>query len=186
MADTEISHGSRPMPEFVKKGLIRVSGNLHLRANYAVLWFREDHPDFTIQTEILQHTEELAVVKASIADDLGRILATGHKSTSRRDFPAGYLEKAETGAVARALSFLGYGTEFGTLEESGMEAPMEPAAMAKRSAPPVEPEAPILATQIGAIKSLCATKGVEVPTNLEAMTQAQAAQLLTTLQKKSA
>ena len=43
----------------------------------------------------------------------------------------------------------------------------------------MEPDAPILSAQIGAIKSLCQQKGVEVPQALEAMTQAQAAQLLT-------
>jgi len=185
MADVETSHGSRPMPDFVRKGLIRVSGNLYLKASHCVLWFRDEHPDWSIATEIVQVDENFALMKATVSDDLGRVLATGHKSCARAAFPAGWIEKAESGAVARALSFLGYGTEFGELEEEGTG--VESAAPQRRTAPQsASASEPMTAEQRRAILSLCNQKGVEIPENLETMTQGQAGELLTTLQRKAA
>jgi hypothetical protein len=189
-------HGMREMPEFVRDGLLPIKGGgLYLKAAYAVLWFRHDHSDFSIETEIVTADENFALMKATIRDESGRALATGHKSCTRQAFPTGWIEKAESGAVARALGFLGYGTEFGELEGDtptpasprGSEeniAPV-PASLARRTRPsPGSANAPILSTQQQAIRALSQQKGVEMPEGLETMTQAQAAQLLAALQKR--
>jgi hypothetical protein len=167
------------MPEFVKRGLIRVSGNLYLKASHVVLWFRSEHSDWSLETEIVTATEDFALVKATVRDESGRILATGHKSCARAAFPAGYVEKAESGAVARALGFLGYGTEYGELESDETV----PAASYARPVAP-EPAGPITEDQRRAIVHLCQKNGVVIPENLESMTAAQGAQLLSTLQKR--
>lgn len=114
--------GSRAMPEFVKRGLIRVQGGLlYLKAPYRVLWMREEHPDWSIVTSIVYADWEkgFAVVQATIMDAEGRVMATAHCEESRGKLP--FLRKAETGAIARALALCGYGTQFGELddEESG-------------------------------------------------------------------
>lgn len=111
--------GSRAMPDFVKRGLIRVQGGLlYLKAPYRVLWMREEHPDWAVVTSIVYADWEkgFAVVQATIMDGDGRIMATAHSEESRGKLP--YLRKAETGAIARALALCGYGTQFG---EIGME-----------------------------------------------------------------
>jgi hypothetical protein len=183
------------MPDFVKEGLTPIKGGgLYLKAAFAVLWFRHDHSDWEISTEIITADENFALMKATVRDEQGRVLATGHKSCTRQAFPAGWIEKAESGAVARALGFLGYGTEFGELEEEHIPegtsrlagfAREEPSSPPKRTpAPPGDANAPILATQLQAIRALSQQKGVEMPEGLETMTQAQAAQLLATLQKR--
>ena len=117
--------GSRTMPDFVKRGLIRVQGGLlYLKAPYRVLWMREEHPDWSIVTSIeyADYEKGFAVVRAVIMDGEGRILATAHSEESRGKLP--YLRKAETGAIARALALCGYGTQFGELEdEEGADSP---------------------------------------------------------------
>ncbi len=116
--EDEIDTAYREMPEFVKRGLIRVNGGqMYLKAPYRVLWMRSDHKDWSILTSIEYADWEkgFAVVKATILDGEGRILATAHSEESRGKLP--YLRKAETGAVARALALCGYGTQFGELDD---------------------------------------------------------------------
>jgi len=119
MADIETSdQGSRAMPDFVKKGLIRVAGGqMYLKAPYRVVWMREEHADWSVVTSIEYADWEkgFAVVRAVIMDGEGRILATAHAEESRGKLP--FLRKAETGAISRALALCGYGTQFGEINE---------------------------------------------------------------------
>jgi hypothetical protein len=120
MSDTieQSDQGCRTMPDFVKRGLIRVQGGLlYLKAPYRVLWMREEHPDWGIMTsiEFADYEKGFAVVRAVITDGEGRILATAHSEESRGKLP--YIKKAETGAIARALALCGYGTQFGELDD---------------------------------------------------------------------
>ena len=48
-------------------------------------------------------------MKATIKDMLGTIVATARKKETEIGFPA-YIEKAEAGAIGRALAMWGYGT----------------------------------------------------------------------------
>jgi len=116
----EYDAGSRKMPAAVRAGLITVhGGNLYLKAPYRILWFREEHPDWTIETEIVEggYAENYCVVKATISNAEGRVVATGHKEEAKGKFP--FLSKAETGAIARALAVCGYGTQFGEIDDDG-------------------------------------------------------------------
>ena len=120
MSDTieQSDQGSRPMPSFVKQGLIRVQGGLlYLKAPFRVLWMREEHPDWAILSEVVfaDYEKGFAVVKATILDGTGNILAMAHSEESRGKLP--YIKKAETGAIARALALCGYGTQFGELDD---------------------------------------------------------------------
>ena len=49
------------------------------------------------------------VMKATIKDMLGTVIATARKRETQAGFPD-YIEKAETGAIGRALAMCGYGT----------------------------------------------------------------------------
>ena len=68
-------------------------------------------------------------MKAIIKDKDGRIIATARKRETEIGFPD-YIEKAETGAVGRALAMCGYGTlqapEFDECERLA-DAPVEKA-----------------------------------------------------------
>lgn len=97
-----------------KKGtelpLTNLKGKPYLMVAYRLVWFREECPNHTIETEFVQLTDTSAIAKASIKYD-NMTLATAHKREDKAHF-ADYMEKAETGAIGRALALIGYGTQF--------------------------------------------------------------------------
>ena len=108
----------------------------YLPVQWRLVWFREICPQGEIQTELItldldRETQEegyawnnetrrsekvikrakgYAMFKATVKDGKGGI-ATGYKSEKAASFSE-YAEKAETGAIGRALAALGYGTQF--------------------------------------------------------------------------
>ena len=74
-----------------------------------IAWFRKDHPDWSIITKCVQLANKAVLMKAIIKDRDGRIIATARKRETEVGFPD-YIEKAETGAIGRALAMCGYGT----------------------------------------------------------------------------
>lgn len=108
----------------------------YLPVQWRLVWFRDLCPEGTIETEMVhldldRETEEegyawnndtrrsekvvkrahgFVVFRAAVKDGKGGS-ATATKSEKAASFPD-YIEKAETGAVGRALAMLGYGTQF--------------------------------------------------------------------------
>jgi hypothetical protein len=74
-----------------------------------IAWFRKDHPYWSIITEVEQLADKAIVMKAIIKNVTGQIIATARKKETEIGFPD-YIEKAETGAIGRALAMCGYGT----------------------------------------------------------------------------
>ena len=115
--------------------LLNLRGREYLEVKYRLVWFREDHPDWAIETELLSVTEMSAYARAAIKDEHGRIIATSHKFETKKGFPD-FIEKAETGSIGRALALIGYGTQFcaDELDEGSriVDAPVE--SFATRSA----------------------------------------------------
>lgn len=97
-----------------EKHLIKIQGNRsYLPVSARLVWFREQHPNWRIETQLQQLDVEsgLAIFRASVIDDTDRVIATGTKMETRIGFPD-YVEKAETGAIGRALAVAGFGTQF--------------------------------------------------------------------------
>ena len=102
-----------------KKGtnlpLLNLKGKDYLQVAQRLVWFREEHPEGSIETQFLTVSETMAVCKSiiKIKSATGELimLATGHKREDAKHFPD-FMEKAETGAVGRALAACGYGTQF--------------------------------------------------------------------------
>jgi hypothetical protein len=108
----------------------------YLDVKWRLVWFREQCPNGTIDTEevmvdldreveeeafvwnaekrrsekIVKHGRGYARFRAVVTDGKGG-RATGTKSENAASFPD-FIEKAETGAIGRALAALGYGTQF--------------------------------------------------------------------------
>ena len=74
-----------------------------------IAWFRKDHPYWTIITKVEKWGDKAVVMKAIIKDMLGNVIAMARKKETEIGFPD-YIEKAETGAIGRALAMCGYGT----------------------------------------------------------------------------
>jgi len=108
----------------------------YLPVQWRLVWFREQHSEGVVETEMLhldpdreteeeidtwneeknqyekvvKHAKGFVVFRAVVKDGKGGIGA-GTKSEKAASFPD-YIEKAETGAIGRALAVLGFGTQF--------------------------------------------------------------------------
>lgn len=98
--------------------VLNLRGKEYLEVKYRLVWFREEHPEWGIETTILKTTEDFTLCRAEIKDEKGRLVATAHKSESKQDFND-HQEKSETGAIGRALALCGFGTQFAPELEEG-------------------------------------------------------------------
>lgn len=83
----------------------------YLPVQARIAYFREHCEGWSIETTflILDTDKGFAVCTATIRDENGTIRAVAHKSEDKQGF-FDYIEKAETGAIGRALGILGVGT----------------------------------------------------------------------------
>lgn len=133
-------------PKGTELPFLILKGKEYLQVAHRIVWFREEKPDWTIEPTIITFNENIAVVKAEIMDPSGRVLASAHKTQLAKAFPGAHLEKAEAGAVGRALAFLGYGTAQAQELEEDDSGPMEgladsplPLPQPKKQEPTKEP-----------------------------------------------
>lgn len=188
----------------------------YLPVQWRLVWFRELCPQGTIDTEELevdldreveaeafvwnsqkQRSEKVvkqakgyARYKAIVTDGKGG-RSTGTKSENAASFPD-YIEKAETGAIGRALAGLGYGTQFApelNEEHRIVDAPIisspRPAAVASNgngqtSNAATEDDSDALLTdqQLNSIRKLCGHLGKAEPERVTSITYLNAKKLI--------
>src|SRR5438445_5995900 len=184
----------------------------YLPVQWRLVWFREQCPNGSIETEMLhldldreteeemdvwneekqineksaRHASGFAVFRAVAKDGKGGV-GTGTKSEKAASFPD-FIEKAETGAIGRALAALGYGTQFAPeLDEEHriVDSPVDRHASTPRSnggksavstrptavtsngrtvresspVPEIAPDAPATEQQLASIRRLCERLG---------------------------
>jgi hypothetical protein len=175
----------------------------YLPVQWRLVWFRDQYPQGEITTEILhldmdkeieievdkwndtikryekvkKVAKGICVFKATIKDGKGGI-ATGTKQENAASF-ADYIEKAETGAIGRALAALGYGTQF--TEDDGEGERLADAPVERK--PSYDPNKPASESQLTTIAKLVKEMG-QVPGDLEGLTYGDAAQMLQDLNKR--
>ena len=98
--------------------LMDLKGKQYLQVMWRLVWFREDKPNWCIDTKLESLTDNHAVFSAKIYDENGVQKSAGYGSESVKDF-RDFIEKAETKAVGRALAMLGYGTQFAPEMDEG-------------------------------------------------------------------
>lgn len=91
--------------------LLELQGKQYLQVAHRIQWFREEHPLWTIETQIIETTATHSTVKAIVKDETGRVISTGHQTEFKQAF-ADHLAKAETASIGRSLALSGYGTQF--------------------------------------------------------------------------
>jgi len=100
-----------------KQGVVRIHNKNYKTVALRVSEFRADYPiasGWSVITEIIALDEECAVVKASIINPDGVVVATGHGEEFRKASninKTSALENGETSAVGRALAAAGLGGE---------------------------------------------------------------------------
>jgi len=93
-------------------GIVKIHGKEYKTVALRVAEFRAAHPDYTISTELVEANDVLVIMKASILDNDGRLLATGYSEEVRASSKinaTSALENAESSCVGRALAFYGLG-----------------------------------------------------------------------------
>jgi len=102
-------------------GIVNIRGKEYQTVALRVQKFRESHPNWSLTSEVLFRDADCVVVKSIIADETGRVLATGHAEEYRKASQingTSALENAETSAHGRSLAALGIGgTEFASANE---------------------------------------------------------------------
>jgi len=120
-------------PKGTELPLINLKGKPYLQVAHRLIWFREEEPQSGIETTPLVLEKDYAVFQAKITRD-GKVVAMATKCEDRKGFPD-FIEKAETGAIGRALALVGYGTQFTTqdLDEGNRlaDSPVDPGKPAK-------------------------------------------------------
>jgi len=122
--------------------ILNLKGKPYLQVPHRIVWFREDHPDWLISVSFANITEDLAMARAEILDESGKLRAVAHKVEHRAHF-ADYVEKAETGSIGRALAMIGYGTQFAEeffegdrLADAPTKPAIKPQKQSQQEAPP--------------------------------------------------
>jgi len=200
----------------------------YLPVQWRLVWFREQCPHGTIETEMLhldldRATEEetfvwnnekrrsekvvkqangFVIFRAVVKDGKGGV-ATGTKSEKAASFPD-YIEKAETGAIGRALAALGYGTQFapelseehrivdapvdrqhaaspGASQNGSMNGSANGANNGAKGAVAENAEALVTEQQLSSIHKLCEYLGKSEPENATAMSYLAAKKLINQL-----
>lgn len=95
--------------------LVNLKGKDYLQVAHRLIWFNEASDRFRVETDFLKVDDEQTIARArvSVFNDQGVEvkMATATKRETKKDF-SDHTEKAETGAIGRALALLGYGTQF--------------------------------------------------------------------------
>lgn len=138
-----------------------IKGKDYVLVNERIKAFRMLHPEGDISTELLSNNDGVCVFKATVYDEEGRRLGTGHayeKESSSYINKTSYIENCETSAVGRALGMCGIGidTAVASYEEVSN-------AIRQQEATNTEPVPPITERQKG-----CIAEGVKRHPHLEA------------------
>jgi hypothetical protein len=131
-------------PKGTQLPFLNIKGKDYLQVMHRMIWFREECPKWGIQTEFLRLGESDAVARATIRDEQGNIVAQATKSETHAGF-ADFIEKAESGAIGRALGFAGFGTQFAQELDEGeriVDSPAPSKVQAIKAAPDQIPSFP--------------------------------------------
>ena len=93
---------------------ISIKGKNYVPVTERVKEFHEKYPDFTVLTEIISLDETSVLMKATVYDPDGKILAVGHAQEDRNASninKTSYVENCETSAIGRALGMFGIGID---------------------------------------------------------------------------
>lgn len=129
--------------------------------------FRELCPDGLITTEIISNEAGVVTMKATVADETGKVLATGlaqEKEGAGFVNKTSYIENCETSAIGRAMAMLSIGSDesMASAEELANALKQQEAAKEKASA-----------AQLKTIQVVCSKKGKSYKGWLETLVSAE-------------
>ena len=93
---------------------INIKGKNYVPVTERVKAFHAQYPDFTVITEIISLDESSVLMKATVYDPDGKVMAVGHAQEDRNASTlnkTSYVENCETSAIGRALGMFGIGID---------------------------------------------------------------------------
>lgn len=104
-----------------KQGVVTIHGKEYKTVALRVSEFREQYPEYGLQTELVSADGEMVVMKASVVNPEGFVVGTGYAEETRASSQinrTSALENCETSAIGRALAASGFaGTEYASANE---------------------------------------------------------------------
>ena len=91
-----------------------IKGKGYIEVNQRIKAFRQVYPTGTISTEIVSLENGVVLMKATVLDEEGEMLANGfayEKESSSFINKTSFIENCETSAIGRALGFCGFGID---------------------------------------------------------------------------
>jgi len=104
-----------------KQGIVNIRGKEYKTVALRVQEFRDQFKDYALVTDVIQLDQDQCVIKATVLNELNRVIATGLAQEFRKASQingTSYVENCETSAIGRALACLGLGgQEFASANE---------------------------------------------------------------------
>ena len=93
---------------------INIHGKQYVEVKERIKYFRENFKDWSLTSEVIDLTEDRCVIKATISNEKGRVIASGiayeNKGSSYIN-KTSFIENCETSAWGRALANIGIGLD---------------------------------------------------------------------------
>lgn len=93
---------------------INIKGKEYVQVNERIKAFRSNYKDYALTSEIVELSDSHCVIKASVIDHQGRVVATGYARETVSKSPINkfaFVENCETSAWGRALGNFGIGVD---------------------------------------------------------------------------
>ena len=93
---------------------VNIKGKEYVQVPDRIRAFRQLCPEGSITTEVIHFGEDMILMKATITDEDGKVLATGHAMEEKSGSyinKTSYVENCETSAWGRALAAMGLGID---------------------------------------------------------------------------
>ena len=93
---------------------VNIKGKQYVEVNERLKYFRSNYPKYTLDSDVVEKTEDTILIKATILDEKGRVIASGLAEERRGSSfinKTSYVENCETSAWGRALGNFGIGLD---------------------------------------------------------------------------
>ncbi len=93
---------------------INIHGKQYVEVKERIKYFREHFKDWSLTSEVIDLTEDRCVIKATISNEKGRVMASGIAYESKGSSyinKTSFIENCETSAWGRALANIGIGLD---------------------------------------------------------------------------